>query len=101
MIDRQRAISRRKPRAARIRQLLGVELDRQPMRPRCREHEVRFLDREGNGLAERIDRIGEALELRHQAADQPDVTGTVLAMFGRDGMRPKIGGDDRYWPERA
>ena len=60
MIGRQRSEFGRERGAARIRELVGVELDRQPVRPRGGEDAPRLLRRETDRLAEGVDGVGEA-----------------------------------------
>ena len=67
MIGGQRIVFRRQDRAARIGQLLGMQLHAQPMRFRRREDALGFVRRKGDGLAERIDGIGQLL-----ARDRPE-----------------------------
>ena len=61
----------RQRRAAAVRQLVGVKLDRQSEAPGRVEHKRDLRDGERDALAERVDRIDEALagERRHGLAD--------------------------------
>ena len=64
MIGRQRAVTRRKRRAALVRQLLGMELDRQAEIARHVEHTRHLLRAETDILAKAVDRIDQALGRR-------------------------------------
>ena len=64
MIGRQRAEVRRERSAAGVRELVGVQLDAAGRAPGRGEHASRLLRRERDGLAERVDRVGEAARAR-------------------------------------
>ena len=74
MIGRQRVVARRQRRAMQVRELVGMQLDRQAARLRRVEHARDLLGREGDALAEGIDGVGKAglLDLRDHGADLGD-----------------------------
>ena len=59
MIGRKRAELGRQRRAAAVRQLVGVQLDRQPRRARRLEHPRDLLAGEGDALAKAVDRVDQ------------------------------------------
>ena len=66
-----------------------MELDRQRPRPWRPEHLLRLLDREGDALAEAVDRIGEPCCMRGRQGllrDEPHIAGAIVAVFRREGM---------------
>lgn len=61
MVCRKRAVSRRHPGPAKVRQLLGMKLDRQSQFPCHVEHAGHLFRRKGNPLAEPVHRIDKPL----------------------------------------
>ena len=61
MIGRQRAELGRQRRAARVRQLIGVQLDRKPRPARGVEHAGDLVARERDALAKPVDGVDQAL----------------------------------------
>ena len=90
VISGQRAEFGCERRAARVRELVGVQLDRQPVRACRREYAARLVRRERDPFAERIDRVGEALARRrgdHLAADEVDVVAATARVLRRHRVR--------------
>ena len=76
MVGRQRTVARRKRRAAEIAQLFGMQLDRQAQFCRLLEDPLDLIGREGDVLAETVDRIGQpgiGGGGQHLSADEVDV----------------------------
>ena len=71
MIAAEGPVAGGKRGAALIAELFGMQLDRQAERPRGGEDAPRLRRREGNGLAEGVDGIDQALGMQHRqpAAD--------------------------------
>ena len=97
MIGGQSGKFRGKRRAAEVRQLVGMQLDRQSKRLRRTEHSRRLLSREGDAFHEGVDRIGKP-GLRHRrqhlVADKVDVPILVAVSFRRQCVRAKKRGSD-------
>ncbi len=102
MIGRESAGLGSKPCAARIRQLVGMQLDRQPGRPSRRENPPRLLGREPDVLlAEPIDRVRQPLardRREHVVADGGDVGVLVAVRFRRQRMGAEERRHDRHRP---
>ena len=80
MIRRKRAEPRGERGAMQVRQLIGMQANRQAERLRLGEYLRGLFHREGDALAERVDRIGETLggdRRQHLVADRVDVAGLV------------------------
>jgi hypothetical protein len=104
MIRRERAVRGGELRPAEIGELVGVELEGKAERLRRREHPRGLLGREGDPLAEGVDRIGEAVardRRQHLLADEVDIGILVAARFRRERMRAEEGRDDRDRPRAA
>ena len=104
MVGGQRAEFGRERRAAHVGKLLGVELDRQAMGARRLEHTADLPAVEGDGLAEPVDRVGEAGggdPGDHLLANKIDVAVGVAVILGGDGMGAEEGGADRHVAERG
>ena len=68
MIGRERPETRGERGPAAVRELLGMELDRQAGRRAGLEQPVRLLEREGDVLAEGVHRIDQPLGARPRGA---------------------------------
>ena len=90
MVGRERVVARGERRPAEIRELVGVELDRQTVRPGGREDAVGFLRGEADPLAERVHGIREARfrDRRHHFVDHEVYVGILPAgIFRRKRVR--------------
>ena len=96
MIGRERAMLGGEPGAVQVRELVGMQLDRQRGRPRGGKYARGLLRRERDALAERIDRIRQALtrDRRDHGADLVDVALLVAVRFRRQRVRTEEAGDD-------
>ena len=97
VIGRQGAKARRESRAAEIRELVGMQLDRQAKRPGGLEHPRHLVGRERDALAERVDRVGEPApgDLRqHLGAHQVEVARAVGRVFLGQSVRAEKRGAD-------
>ena len=84
--------------AAEIGELLGMDLDRQPLRLRRREDPRGLLGREGDALAEDVDRIGQALRgdrVEHRPGDEIDIVARAALELRRHRMGAEEGGAHR------
>ena len=100
MIRRQRAVLRRQGRAMQVGELVGVQFHRQAQTTRRLEHARRLRRREGDGLAERIHRIGEARfgdGGQHFVAHQADIGVLVAPGFRRQRVRAEKRRGDRHF----
>ena len=87
-------------RAAEVGQLVGMQLDRQPVPGRGGEDPRCLRRRKANPLAERIHRVGQPLgrdRRQHRLADQADILVAVLH-FRRHGVRAEETGHHPYRP---
>src|SRR5437868_2282020 len=76
--------------AAEIGELVGMELDGKAELARRLEDLRRLGDREGDFFAEGIDGVGEIVASdggQHLVADELDIAGARILVFGRNGMR--------------
>ena len=94
MVGRERAVFRRQRRAAEVGELVRVQLGRQAQRLRGLEHARGLRGREGDVLAEHVDRIGQVLardRRQHLGADQLDVVVGAARVLRRQRMRAEEG----------
>src|SRR5689334_4676375 len=96
MVYGKRVIAGGELGAAQIGKLLGMELDRKPEFP-CRGKDLlRLGNRESDAFAKAIDRIGK-LRLgdgwHGLAADEIDIGGMIVAIFGGKSMGAEIARD--------
>ena len=95
VISRHGAVTRRQGCAAPVRQLIGVQLDRQAQGAGLVEQARHLLDREGDRLAIGVHGVHQPLGLcgRQDVIDgQIDIGGAVRPMLGRNGVQTQIGG---------
>ena len=95
MVGRQRAVARGKGGAAKIGQLVGVELDRQTLGLGGIENARHLRGRKRDTLAEAVDGIGQALRsdrIHHRACDEVDIGVLVTIGFARQRMSAEEGG---------
>ena len=76
MIGRQRAEVGGKRRAAAVRQLIGMQLDRKPSAPRRGEHARDLVAREGDRLAKAVDGVDQRLRPRAPGASSSTTSST-------------------------
>ena len=89
VVTRQRTITRRQCRAAHVRQLFGMQLDRQAQRLRGLEHLLGLRQREANRFAKHIHRVHQAFGRQcghHLFTHQADVSVAAPREFGRQRM---------------
>ena len=94
MIGRQRAELGRERRAARVRQLIGVQFDRKARPARGGEHAGDLVARERNPLAEPVDGVDQAFARQrrdHFVGDFGDIGGAVAGEF----RRQRVGAEER------
>lgn len=104
VIGRLRAEPRRQRRAVQVGELLGVQLHRQAVRPGGLKHARDLFRREADGLAEGIDRVGQARGgdgRQHVAADEIDIGVFVATSLGRHRMGAEEGRRHRERPDLA
>ncbi len=97
VVGGERAVSRRQRSPAEIGKLVGVELDREPALPRGVEHSRDLLRREGDTLAEGIDRVREPLlrdRGQHLLRHLRDVALLVAPRLRRQRVRAEEGRRD-------
>ena len=97
MIGGERAKARGERRAAQVRELIGVQLDRQAMASRGLEHARDLGGRERDLLAEGIDRVGEAPPRdlgQHLVADEVQIARPVVRGPGRQSVGAEEGRPD-------
>ena len=98
VVARQRAETRRQRRAAHVRQLLGMQLDRQAQRLRRLEHLLGLGKREADGFAKHVHRIHQAFGSErghHLFTHQTDVVVAAPGVFGWQRMRAQKRGAHR------
>jgi hypothetical protein len=103
MVGCQRAVSCGQRRAVQIGELIGMQADRQAEHLRDIEDARRFLDRESDGLAERVDCVGKPLlgDRRQHSADRIDISRLVALGFGWQGVRAEESRPHRHRPLAA
>ena len=100
----KRAVAGGQRRAVQVRQLVGMQLDRQAQRRGPLEDRAGLRRREADALAERIDRVGQAVgrdRRQHLVDDRADVAVGIAAGFGRQRVGAEEGGADRDRPDLA
>ena len=90
MIGRQRPPRRRHPRAAQVRQLFRVQLDRQLQPPRLVEDALHLGHRKGDPLAEPVHRVDQPLFRRGAQGRQADL-GQIVARPALELRRHRMG----------
>ncbi|MNR39137.1 N-formimino-L-glutamate deiminase [compost metagenome] len=104
MIAGQGAIARRERRPFHVRQLLGMQLDRQAQALGRAEHLFGFGQRERHALAKHIDGVDQAFggqRGQHLRADEVDIGLAAARVFGRQRMRAQKGAAHRHAAQRA
>ncbi len=94
-----RTVIGRHRRAVQVGKLLGMQLDRQAKRLGMLEDARHFLDREGDALAEPVDRVDQpfGMALVHAGDDHfVDIAGAVVLEFRRQSVGGEPGGDDMH-----
>ena len=97
MIGGERAVSGRKPGAAKIRELLGVQFDRQTERLGRLENTFDLIDPKGNARAKSIDRVGKVQaggRFQRRDTHRVDVSVRIVPVFRRNGMGAEKAGSD-------
>ena len=99
MVSRQRAIAGRKRRAAKVGQLLGMQLYRQAKRAGRIEHPRNLFGRKRDPLAEPVHRIDQPFRLgraQGRNADLVDIGVGAALEFGGHRVGAEIAGDDPH-----
>ena len=78
MVRRQGTMAGGEGGALLVGQLLGMQLDRQPQRPRLGKERRKVLGRKGDGFAEGIDRIDQPLGMGGAQRGQGDLCDVSL-----------------------
>ncbi len=104
MIRRKRAKACGERCSLKVRKLVGVKTNGQAERFSRREHARGLFRREGDALAEGVDRIGQTLcgDLRqHGFADRVDITAAVTLHLRRHRVGAEEGCSNRYGARAA
>ena len=98
MVATQGPKAGRQGRATAVRQLLGVQLDRQAQRLRGGKDAAGLGRAEADALAKRVHGVHQALgvQLRQHGQHRVHIAIATPGKFGRHGMRTQEGGADRH-----